>query len=266
MANNDVQSRMLSNEGLKQQLENNVETVMRDAERQQRRQQFDQQVQLLGERALAFKEQYGIDSEFTQIMMTFLQLTLEVKSTIDLLNDIGIALQCIGQAMSCIDDVLNVFQEVLDFSMGTRYGFWERMRRRRKLRRAMRNNTARMKQTVDMLVGSQNLAMSMIGSLRTAMDKMRTVTQRNFAREKRRRDKQGNTAPGEELGLAMKFMNDLEAQQNGGDASGTTDGNGGGTGNAGGSTPSPSTGSGNNGSSGGNGSDSGETRDISGIV
>ena len=248
MAQQENDNRMREGtEAYKQSIQREVDSVMMEAERQKKLQTLDRQINTLAERALAFEDQYGADDYRTQIMTIFLEVTLEMKSTIDLLSDVGVALQCIGQAIGCIDDVLNMQQEFLNVSLEQKYGFFERMRRKRKMRKAMRNNVARMQQMAEMLIGSQKMAMSVVSALRSSCVKMKAVAEKNFQKQAKRDQKmKSQDGASAQPSLARKLMDEMRAKQNGnGAGSGSGSGSGGGTGNgAGASTTSGPAGNG----------------------
>lgn len=228
----------LNNSDLRMKQEDPAEKEVRDTmlqlERQKKRKKLDDQIKTLAERAIAFEDQYGFEDDRTQIMVMFLDVTLEMKSAIDLLSDVGIALQCIGQAIGCLDDVLSMQEEMLDGTLEHKYGFWERLRRKRKLRRAMRNNAARMQQMCDMLVGSQQMALSMVAALRKSAAKMKAATSKNFAKQKKQEEKRRAANPQEQPqeSLAKKLMDQMRGNSGngGGTGAGGNSGNGGTTG------------------------------------
>lgn len=252
MAKNESESRMRSTAEYQESITKEVDAAMLELERKKRRRELDRQINTLAERAIVFEDQYGSEDYRTQIMVMFLDVTLQMKSAIDLLSDVGVALQCIGQAIGCIDDVLNMQQEMLSGSLQQKYGFFERQRRKRQLRRAMRNNTARMQQMCDMLVGSQKMAMSVVNALRKSLVKMKATAEKNFSKQNKRQAKTSDM--GDQPSLAKTLMDNLRAQDGNGGGNGS---NGGNSGNAGGST-------GSNGS--GNGSSSSGGVDINDII
>ena len=253
MANNDNQLRTLpSVESMQNEVINDVDSGMAEMQRKRKRRELDAQINKLVERAIAFEDMYGSEDYRTQIMEMFLDVTLEMKSAIDLLTDVGTALQCIGQAIGCIDDVLNMQQDILSGSLEQKYGFIERIRRRRKLRQAIRNNQSRMQQLCDMIVGSQKMAMSVVNALRKSLVKMKATTEKSFAKQRRNSGKKNAGTATEQPSLARKLMTEVRAQK------------GGGTGATGGAAPSaPSAPSGS--TTGGTGSTSSGSGNSGGV-
>lgn len=183
MANNMDDMQQYDVSMYEEQTDTQTESVMREVERKKKRKELDRQIELLCNRAVKFEDEYGPTNYRTQILVTFLDVTLQMKTAIDLLNDVGVALQCIGQAITCVDDVLNMQQEILEGTLTQKYGFWERLKRKRRLNRAIRNNAARMRQMCDMLIGSLNMVQGMTKSLCKVSVRMKTMSERSLAKQ-----------------------------------------------------------------------------------
>ena len=59
---------------------------------------------------------------------------------------------------------LDSYKLILEGSMEHKYGFWQRRKNKRQLKKAISNNVGRMMQICDSLVGSQELALSVATS------------------------------------------------------------------------------------------------------
>ena len=219
MAKMDNDRRMMtveqnSNDALKAE----VQKQMLEIKRQERLAQFDQQVINLGMVANKFEEKYGTEDYRTQIMAMFLDLALQMKEVIELISGVQTAMQCIGQAIDCVDDLLNMQEEMLEGSLAQNYGLFERMKRKRKINRAMRNNRNRMKQMCASIEGGQKMALDMVNALRKSCGRMKLSTEKSFAKQKKSDSKGGTNISGDSAitPAARKFMDDLRAQ-NGGD-------------------------------------------------
>lgn len=220
-------------------MQRQVSDTAREAQCRQKRRELDARVQTLCAKAIEYEDKFGKDNFRTMILVTTLEVVLQMKDAIDLLSDVGIALQCIGQAIGCVDEAFKLQQDVLDSTLNTKYGFMARMKTRRKIKKAMRNNVNRMKQMVDMVVGVQSIGFSLIESLRKMGVRMKKLANKGFAKGTK-----GMAAGGESgFGNAERLMAEVRA----GSSDGSTGGSGSGSGS--GSTGAGSTGSGSGGSS-----------------
>lgn len=174
---------------------------------------FNAKIAKLQERAADFVIKYGKDDYRSQIMLTFLDVSLEMRDAINLTNDIGTAMSCITEAITCMDDILqaNVFQ--VEGTLNVNYGFWARWKRKRQLKKAIRNNAGRMKGICDMLVGNQQMAQSIVNSLRASSIKMQAMMQKNNEKQKKINKKiPSGTAPGEPT-AGEKLVDEIIAQR-----------------------------------------------------
>ncbi len=156
---------------------------------------FNAKIQKLQERAADFVIKYGKEDYRSQIMLTFLNVAIEMRDAIELTNDIGTAMSCITEAITCMDDILqeNMFQ--IEGTLTTKYGFWERRRRKKQLKKAISNNAGRMKQICDMLIGNQQMATAIVNSLRASSIQMQKMMQKNNEKQKKINMKNSGGAP-----------------------------------------------------------------------
>ncbi len=220
-------------------MQRQVSDTAREAQCRQKRRELDARVQTLCAKAIEYEDKFGKDNFRTMILVTTLEVVLQMKDAIDLLSDVGIALQCIGQAIGCVDEAFKLQQDVLDSTLNTKYGFMARMKTRRKIKKAMRNNVNRMKQMVDMVVGVQSIGFSLIESLRKMGVKMKKLANKGFAKGTK-----GMAAGGESgFGNAERLMAEVRAGSSDGSAGGSGSGSTGAGGSGAGSTGSGSGGS-----------------------
>lgn len=188
-----------------------TQRVLQEVKRRQKLKELDGRVNQLCERAILFENQYGEDDYRTQILVTFLDVTLQMKSVIDVLDNVGFALECIGQAIGCVDDVLTMQEEIIAGTLDRKYGFFARMKRKRMMRRAIRNNAHRMQQMCDNLVGSQKMALELVKSLKKSSLRMQTMSQKNFSKFNKK--SKGDKAPEDANAQAKQRMAQMRAEK-----------------------------------------------------
>lgn len=166
-----------------EEIKRRQEEVRRAKQIQTSKDNFNAKILKLQERTADFVMQYGKDDYRSQIMMTFLNVSIEMRDAINLTSDIGTAMSCITEALGCMDNILkeNVFQ--IEGTLGENYGFWARRKRKKMLKKAINNNAGRMKSICDMLIGNQQMAQSVVNSLRDSSLKMQTMIQKNNKRQ-----------------------------------------------------------------------------------
>lgn len=199
---------------------------------------FNAKIVKLQERTADFVIKYGKDDYRSQIMLTFLNVALEMRDAINLTNDIGTAMGCITEAINCMDDILqaNVFQ--VEGTLSVKYGFWERWKRKRQLKKAIANNAGRMKGICDMLIGNQQMAQAIVTSLRESSVKMQAMMQKNNQRQQKINKKSPTAYVPSQPSAGEKLVDEIIAQRGQVPAPEQTDAPAGGNTPSGGSAPS----------------------------
>lgn len=180
-----------------QHVDGKVKEAMVRMQMEQSKKEFAKKKQALASRAAEFIMQYGKDDYRSQIMMTFLDVSLQMEDAINLLHDVNTAMSCIGEAIGCMDDILSNQELILENSLQQNYGFFARLKRKRKLNKAIKNNAGRMKQVCDSLVGSQKMAIAIVSSLKKSSLKMQVMMEKNIQKQKKQELKQKAAASSE---------------------------------------------------------------------
>lgn len=172
------------------------ETEMR-MQAKRARDDFNARKSELANRAAEFVLKHGKEDYRAQIMLTFLDVTLQMEEAIDMMQEVAVAMDCIGQAISCMDGILSTHDLFVENTMTRKYGRFARWKRKRRLKKAIMNNAGRMKQICDSMVGSQEMAVSIVNSLKKSSVKMQRLMERNTARQRSREQKRqkDKTAP-----------------------------------------------------------------------
>lgn len=155
---------------------------------------FKNKKEKLANRAAEFIIKYGKDDYRSQIMITFLDVALQMEDAINLTNDVGTAMGCITEAIGCMDDILQTNEFQIESTLSVKHGFFARRARKKKLQKAIRNNAGRMKQICDTLVGNQEMAQAIVNSLKKSSIKMQIMMQKNAQKQKKREIKYNPSA------------------------------------------------------------------------
>lgn len=153
---------------------------------EQSRQNFSERKNQLAERAADLIMQHGKDHYLSQIMLTFLDVAMQMEDAINTLNDVNVAMECITDAVGCMDNILDFNNMSLDAMNQKKYGFWQRHKTKKKIKRTIANNVGRMQNICNVLVGNQMIALSIMNALKDSSQKMQGMMQKNNAKQKKR--------------------------------------------------------------------------------
>ena len=93
-------------------LRQEAEKLRLERERKQKMQEYDGKIMGLAEKTIEFIETYGEEDFRPQMLLSFLDVALEMKDVIKMLDGINVAMSCIFEAISFIDTAIS-FDTVL---------------------------------------------------------------------------------------------------------------------------------------------------------
>lgn len=166
-----------------------VDSTIRAEELRKKREDFDEKVIRLANKVVDY-EQKGPQFEYlTEMMRTFLDVTVQLQGTMEALSAVNDAMECLNDAILFIDSSLAFDRDLISSSLETKYGFFARMRQRRQIKRAIRNNTNRMMAMVESINGKFGMAMAITDALKIACYKMKSMMDRSRRKSEKRRAK-----------------------------------------------------------------------------
>lgn len=215
-----------------EQAMNKIKQEQNKKRMEQDKKQFLAKQQELAETAAEVIMEYGRENYLSQILMTFLDVSIQMEGAIKTMQAVEKAMTCIGQAMNCMDSILDSYKLILEGSMEHKYGFFQRLKNKRQLKKAISNNVGRMMQICDSLVGSQELALSVATSLEKASRKMQATMQRNQQKQAKKQAKlhKGEGAPAANSSKAEQMVKAIVQSKNGTYEEPVSGGNDGGSG------------------------------------
>ena len=153
-------------------LQGDIEKMRRERARKQRSAQFDAKLKELANKAVDFRLKYGENNYLTELMMTFLEVATQLKEVVEVLSAVNVAMECLSDAIGFIDAAISFDEKLFDDSLQQKYGVLARWKRRRKARKAIRNNVGRVQAIVEGITMKYQMAIEVMGSLKTACVKM----------------------------------------------------------------------------------------------
>lgn len=184
--------------------------------RAERSQQFDKRIEGLANQAVDRMLEYGEEDYLTQMLTTFLDLAIQLKETMKSLSAINLAMECLDDAVKFMDDSMKSDEELMQGWRAENYGFFARLKKKREMKKAIRNNVGRMQMTVDGLMLKYQMATDITVALQNAMGKMTAKMKKQRAKKK----KSKNSAIPVEDTPATRMIREIAAKRMaGGDAS-----------------------------------------------
>ena len=155
---------------------------------------LDRRIEEMAENAANYIEKYGEEDFRAQMLTMFLEIAIEMREAVDLISSVNTAIQFMYNCIGFIDDSLQFNFDLQDQSLATKYGFFDRLKIRRRNRRAAANNANRMRIMMEQMGGQLDMARSMMDNMQYACTKMResmAASQRRRAKQEAKRAKKG---------------------------------------------------------------------------
>lgn len=214
---NDMQVGM---EGF-EEIDGTAEKLRKERECKQKKVDIDKKIADLAEKTVDFIMDYGKEDFRSELMMSFLDVALEMRETIEMMSAINIAMSCIFSTIEFIDEAINFDQELQEASLNNKYGFFARLKNKRRLKKVIKNNQNRINVAIDNILGQKQMAEYISESLRKAVMKMKiSIGKQNEKRAKQAAKKnlpsKGTTAFGGES-KASKLIEEIMKRRMGDD-------------------------------------------------
>ncbi len=134
---------------------------------------LEDRTRTLFDKAMENLEKYGPEDYRTQMMMDFLYVCDEIKEVIYTIDSVQTMFLFMDEAMCTFDSVLKLNNEILVNSLSSNYGFLARIKQKRRMKKAIRNNNNRVKSMIMQIEGLFQMTQDMSVSVRGAMERIR---------------------------------------------------------------------------------------------
>ena len=151
--------------------------------------EFDNQVVKLTEEAVKCTLEYGEDHYMTEMMVMFLEMALAMKEAIRQVTMSQVAISTIQRAMGVVQESLRFNDEVMSDLLSVDMGFMARFRRKRKMRKSIRNMRNSIVMTFNEVMGFSKLAQEISEELQDAMERMQASNRRAKRRRQKRQER-----------------------------------------------------------------------------
>ncbi len=155
---NDEYQRLAKRQSVKseeQQVQNKAEMEL---ELKRKRRAFDGKLDDIMTTAIQMRQQYGAEDFRYQMMLTFLEVGLQMRDAVEMLTSVQTAMSCISEAIGFMDGTLNAFDVCIDGMMSGKKGLLSEFNRRRKIEKAIKENNKRVQAMTGNIKDMVNMA------------------------------------------------------------------------------------------------------------
>ncbi len=176
-----------------------------ERKRMRQKQQLESRQKTIYNRAVNYANRYGEDDYRTETMLMFLEIAENIQEIIDLQETFQDIEFFFNDAMNIIDDNMKISDEMLTSQLETNYGFFARLKQKRKIKKAQRNNINRIKMLsfkIESIVSSVN---GMSEEMRRLMINTKRSMERTRLNKKKMEAKDGTTPSTSNKELLAKY-------------------------------------------------------------
>ena len=119
---------------------------IKQAELEQKKKKYDERIIRLRDSIIESKKTRGAEDGLTLLLVSFLDVAIMMRNTMDTMTAINDAMACLTDAITFLDDAIGFDVELMDKSLQKNYGFFARLKYKAKLKKSIKNNVNRMKQ------------------------------------------------------------------------------------------------------------------------
>ena len=193
---------------------------------QEQREAYDEQVKTLAMQVAETTLDYGEDHYLTHMMVMFLEMAVQMQETIKVMTASQEAILTIQKAMGVVKSALNFNMQVAEFLTEQPMGFFARLRRSRKMRKANRNTVNSIITVFKEVMNYSKMAQNMAEAMRSVSESMQRSTARARKRQMKRQAKMSGkaaasgapAAPSPVQALIDHAVAELKAKRGGGSA------------------------------------------------
>ncbi len=112
--------------------------------REQKKKDFELRIKQLTAKAAEMQTLRGPEDNITVLLTSFLDVAIEMSTLMETMSSINVAMECLTDAIGFLDAAIDFDNALMDQSLEHPYGFLERWKMRRKMKKTIKNNAGRM--------------------------------------------------------------------------------------------------------------------------
>ena len=100
------------------------------------------------------QSQSPVSGQMVEILLPFLEMAMVMESTIEMMAELDGVINLIGSAMNILDQTMESSQNIIASTVGIKYTWWRRLKRKIMMAQAKANNRARAKAIAEQRCGT----------------------------------------------------------------------------------------------------------------
>ena len=152
-----------------------VEATLHEQKIKETRNNFNARIDAIADKIIEFRER-NAEEYLIEMLTTFLDVALDMRDLMDALEATSQGMQCIATAVGFIDEMLDFNMGMFETSLEHDYSFWKRVKQKRRIKKAIRNNAGRMKMVVKNMAGQLTFARNLVDEMKNVTAQLKKTT------------------------------------------------------------------------------------------
>ncbi len=178
------------------EIETAVDTKEKERVLRQKRETFDDKLVELGNKTIDYMMRQDENSQvITEMMTSFLEVALQMRSVMDTISALNQAMGCITEAITFVDQAIDFNHALMETTMVKNYGWFARLRNKMRIRKAVKNNVNRMLMTIDTITGQFEMSQEVVSALSVMSDRIRLSMDKTRLKRAKKEAKRAKREP-----------------------------------------------------------------------
>ncbi len=176
-----------------------LDTQINELQKKKQVEEYKASVQRLADKIVHYSNsQSPVSEQMVEVLLPFLEVAMVMESTIEMMTELDSVIGLIGNAINILDQTMESSQNIITATVGVKYTWFTRIKRKIMMARAKANNRARAKAIAEQVSDFYEMAIQLKDVFATIPENMRKTMDRI-----NRRNKGGKSAEGTPIGYQM---------------------------------------------------------------
>lgn len=141
------------------------EKELKKTEMEESKAEFNERLDNLATLAIDYEQTRGLEDPITQLIMSFLNIALEMQEMMQTVEAVSLAMQCVNEAIVFLDTANKMDEVMLDTTLETKYNIFTVWKQKIQHRRAINNHKKRIKSFARSLGLKFDMARAMVDAM-----------------------------------------------------------------------------------------------------
>ena len=168
------------------QPDSKIDVLQKELALKKQREEYSLRVSELADKIVKYSQsQSPVSAQMVEVLVPFLEVTMVMEGIIDTMTELDSVMGLIGNAMNILDQTMESSQQIMSATMGVKYTWLRRLKRKIMMAKAKANNRARAKAICEQVTDFYEMAHEMRSIFGTIPAEMSRAIEKMNGRKQR---------------------------------------------------------------------------------